>query len=103
MELHNNQVPSSQVWALLVRSRGAYDEHEYVEWFITPAESSAAYRDVVEHHKRHAGGTAQRWKITLPRQRMDADSVRDFVEDQLLYQKGPTEYTQLLDVSVQQE
>lgn len=99
MELHNNQVPAGQVWALLVRSRGTYDEHAYVQWYITAEESSADYRAVTAHHKIHGGGTAQRWKITLPRWRMSFDEVTDFVEGQLLYRQGPTECARLLDVS----
>lgn len=104
MELHNGQVPGDTVWALLVRAMGSYDEHQYVRWFITPEESSADYRDTVADHKRHgAAATVQRWKITLPRRRMQTNEVRDFVEDALLYQPGPTESTQLLDVSIQPE
>jgi len=104
MELHNGQVPGDTVWALLVRAMGSYDEHEFVEWFITAEESNAEYRETVAYHKSHSvAATVQRWKVTLPRRRMDVDEVRDFVVDALLYQKGPTESTQLLDVSVQPE
>jgi hypothetical protein len=102
MELHNNQVPGDTVWALLVRGKGSYDEHEFVRWFITAEESSAEYRDSVamQKHKSHAGGTVQRWKVTLPRRRMEREEVDDYVDAALLY-NDPDGTVQLLDVSVQ--
>lgn len=102
MELYKNQVPGGQVWALLVVARGTYDTHTHVRWYITAEASSEEYRDVVDFQKRNHGGTVQRWKVTLPRQRMTTEEVTDFVDDALLYQP-PGITTQLLDVSVQQE
>lgn len=102
MELYNDQVPSNQVWALEVASRGTYDEHRFVSWFITAEESSAEYRDLVRSHKsRGVAGSVKRWKITLPYRRMSADQVRDYVEGKLM--RDPDGTTQLLDVSVQPE
>lgn len=101
MQLHNNQVPGDQVWAVMVSSKGTYDEHTFVQWFLTAEASSEEYRDVVamHKHKSHSGGTVQRWLVNLPRRRMDETEVRDFVEDEILY--GPTGSGRLLDVSVQ--
>ena len=98
MELYNNEVPAGEVWALLVRGRGTFDEYEFVEWFITAPESSAEYRAAVAERKRHGGGTVQRWKVTLPRRRMSADEVTAYVEDLLLL--DPDGRAQLLDVSI---
>lgn len=102
MELHNDEVPGDAVWALLVIGNGTYEEHRYVHWFLTPEASSEEYRYMTDFHKRSAhGGTVQRWKVILPRRRMPASQVKDFVEDQLLWHSGPTEHTRVLDVSVQ--
>ena len=99
MQLHNNQVPSNQIWALEVASMGTYDEHRFVSWFITAEESSAEYRDIVRvHTARGVASTVKRWKVTLPRQRMDMDEVRDYVTYKLI--EDPDGSTQLLDVSV---
>jgi len=102
VELHNDQVPHNVVWALEVASRGTYDEHWFVNWFITAEESSAEYRDTVAAHKRRrVAGVVKRWKVALPRQRMSIDEVRDYVEFKLM--QNPDGTTQLLDVSIQQE
>ena len=100
MELHRNEVPSGWVWALHIRSRGTYDEHEFIEWFITPQESSAAFRDLVADHKRNGTGSViMRWKVCLPRPRMSAEDVTAYVEDTL--RTEPNGWAQLLDVSRQ--
>lgn len=100
MELYNDQVPGDTVWALLVRAMGSYDEHQFTSWFITPEESSAEYRDIVAYHKsRGVGSTVQRWKVTLPRRRMDRLDVNDYVLYKLV--GDPDGTAQLLDVSVQ--
>lgn len=101
MELHNDQVPGDTVWALIVRAMGSYDEHQFVRWFITAEESSAEYRETVAYHKRRGiGSNIQRWKVTLPRRRMEREAVDDYVDAALLY-NDPDGTVQLLDVSVQ--
>ena len=91
-------MPDSVVWAMLVRSQGTYDEHEFAEWFITPQESSAAFRDLVDAHRRKGiRSVVTRWKVTLPRRRMSAEEVTEYVEDTL--RADPHGQAQLLDVS----
>lgn len=100
MELYNDEVPGSEVWAVVVTSMGTYDEHRYVDWFITPEASTQNYRDAVAYNKAHNGGQVQRWKVILPRRRMHMVDVTEFVEQALL-RRDPAGDTQLLDVSVQ--
>lgn len=102
MELHNDQVPGTEVWAVLVIGNGTYEQHRYVNWFITSEASNLEYRHMVEFHKASRyGGAVQRWKVLLPKRGMSAEAVTLFVDDQLLLQPGPTEHTRILDVSVQ--
>ena len=94
MDLHNGQVPSACVWAVVMDSPpGAKD----VEWFITSEESSRDYREVAAHVK-NKGGVAERWLVTLPAQRLEADVVTAWVEALLLQEDNPPTYARRLDV-----
>jgi hypothetical protein len=94
MELHNNQVPGDTVWAVLIDfgDRGVIN----IDWYLTPEASSGEYRHVMEYMKTHSGGTCQRYKVTLPRQRMEREEVDTHVEYTLLVEPDGT--AQLLDV-----
>lgn len=102
MELHNGQVPGDTVWALAT----TYGPSEYqgidIDWFLTAEASSEEFRHIVAFHKTHSGGSCKRWKIGLPRQRMDQEDVDTHVRVKLLLD-DPDGTTQLLDVSVQPE
>lgn len=98
MELFNDEVPGDTVWAV-VTTMGDHT-HRYVDWFLTAEASSEEFRHMVAFHKAHSGGTAQRWKLTLPRRRMERTDVTLWVEEKLLLQ-DPDGTTQLLDVSSQ--
>jgi len=97
MDLYNNQVPGDTVWALETDfgNGGMWT----IEWFLTPEMSSDEYRHAVEYMKTHTGGTAKRWKVTLPRQRMERDEVGYYVQDKL--SEDPDGTAQLLDISAQ--
>lgn len=97
MELYNDQVPGDTVWAMLTDfgSRGMIN----VDWYLTAEASSEEYRHTVEYMKTHSGGMCQRWKVTLPRRRMDRQDVGDYVLFKL--SEDPDDTAQLLDISVQ--
>ncbi len=97
MELFNDEVPGDTVWALQT-TMGDIDI-AYVDWFLTAEASSEEYRNMVGYHKTHSGGTAKRYKVTLPRRRMERQAVGDYVLEVL--EKDPDGTTQLLDISVQ--
>lgn len=84
VELHNDEVPASEVWAVVTES--AWGDR-YIDWYITPAESSSVYRAVVEWHEQLQGReeevTITRWYVELPRQRMESADVTLFVEGAL--------------------
>lgn len=101
MELHNGQVPGDTVWAVKVTAHGTYDEHRYVDWYLTAEASSEDYRAAVAHQRSHSGGTVERWKIALPRRRMDREDVALWVEEKLNLQ-DPDGTAQLLDVAASQ-
>jgi hypothetical protein len=102
MELHNNQVPGDTVWALATTYGPGQYQGIDIEWFLTAEASSEEYRHTVAFHKTHSGGTCKRWKVTLPRQRMEREDVDLYVNGKLLLD-DPDGTTQLLDVSVQSE
>lgn len=87
MDLHNGQVPAACVWAVVLDlGWGSKD----VEWFITSEASTDDYKEVVTYiRKRDDGGTAERWIVILPGQRMEADAVRVWVEALLLSEEAP--------------
>ena len=101
MELHNNEVPGDTVWALVATWGPDQYQGVDIEWFLTAEASSEEYRHIVAFHKAHSGGTCKRWKITLPRRRMEREDVTLYVEGKLLLE-DPDGTVQLLDVSVQQ-
>lgn len=96
MELHNDEVPGDTVWALVFDfgNRGMIT----IDWFLTAEASSEDYRNAVEYMKTHSGGTCQRWKVTLPRRRMDRQAVGDYVLFKL--SEDPDGTAQLLDINV---
>lgn len=100
MELYNDEVPGDTVWAVVT----TYGASEYqgidIDWFLTPEASSEEYRHTVGFHKTHSGGTCKRYKVTLPRQRMEREDVDLHVKGKLLLD-DPDGTTQLLDVSIQ--
>ena len=71
-----------------------------IQWFLTAEASSEEYRHIVEFQKTHSGGLCWRIKVTLPRQRMEAEDVTLHVESKLL-QEDPDGAVQLLDASSQ--
>lgn len=83
MELHQGQVPAACVWAVVMDAPpGAKD----VSWFITSEEATRDYTEVVTYIKtKTIMGTAERWLVPLPAQRMEADDVTIWVEGLLLH------------------
>lgn len=96
MELYNDEVPGDTVWAVTsdFGARGFVS----VDWHLTAEASSEEYRGVIQYMKTHSGGTCQRWKLALPRRRMDRQEVGDYVMSKLL--QDPDGTAQLLDVTV---
>lgn len=81
MELHNDEVPASEVWAVVIENADVRS----VDWFLTPEASSDAYRSAVGWYTRNAHEIelpvrVTRWYVELPRQRMDRYDVDWFVE-----------------------
>ncbi|HSU47451.1 MAG TPA: hypothetical protein VLJ40_11100 [Arthrobacter sp.] len=97
MELHNDQVPGDIVWATV--SDFGNVGMVSVDWYLTAEMSSEEYRRAVAYMTAHSGGLAQRWKVTLPRRRMDSQEVGDYVMSKLM--QDPDGTTQLLDISIQ--
>lgn len=97
MDLYQGQVPADEVWAVVMDLRyGSKD----ASWFITAEAASEDYREVVAYVKTK-GGTAERWHIPLPKQRMEAEAVTRWVEALLLYAEvttHDTKYARRLDV-----
>jgi hypothetical protein len=95
MELHLDQVPSDEVWAVVMDAPAGTKD---VEWFITAEAAKDDYKDVVAY-VRHKGGTVERWHVTLPAQRMEADAVTLWVEALLLSEDRPRpEHARRLDI-----
>jgi hypothetical protein len=99
MDLYQGEVPAACVWAVVMDAPpGSKD----VSWFIMAETATDDYRDVVAWIKdRPDGGTAERWLVKLPGQRMEAGAVTRWVEALLLYPEDlgydPT-YARRLDV-----
>lgn len=99
MELHNDEVPAGEVWAVTIEDDCGTD----IEWYITAEESSGEYREAVHWHERLDGGvladtTVARWYVELPRQRMPSDEVDAWVHFVLTSQEGGGLYRRRLDV-----
>ena len=94
MELHQDQVPAAEVWAVVMDSPAGSKD---VEWFITAEAASSDYRDVVAY-VRNKGGSAERWHVTLPAQRMESEAVTVWVEALLLWGARPLPQARRLDV-----
>lgn len=95
MDLHNGQVPAAEVWAVVLDAPSGSKD---VEWFITAEAANDDYKDVVAY-VRNKGGTAERWHVKLPGQRMEADAVTLWVEGLILGNAWPQpDYARRLDV-----
>jgi hypothetical protein len=96
MDLYQGQVPSDEVYAVVMDAPpGSKD----VSWFITSEAASQDYREVVDWIKVKGGGTAERWIVALPGQRMEAEAVTIWVEALLLPDEYPRpEHARRLDV-----
>lgn len=98
MELYNNEVPGDTVWAL--QSRFEEWMTDQVEWYLTAEASSQDYRLMLDYMREHAiSGTVKRFKVTLPRRRMESEDVTLLVEGKLVHE-DPDGTAQLLDVHV---
>lgn len=85
MDLYQGQVPSDEVWAVVMDAPpGSKD----VSWFITSEAATEDYREVTDWIKIK-GGTAERWHVALPGQRMEAEAVSIWVEALLLSEQVP--------------
>jgi hypothetical protein len=73
-----------------------------VSWFITTEASTDDYKAVTDYiQRRDDGGTAERWHVILPAQRMEADAVTIWVEGILLWDLETTPrsgYARRLDI-----
>lgn len=97
MDLYQGEVPAAEVWAVVMDlGYGSRD----VSWFITTEASTDDYKAVTDYiQRRDDGGTAERWLVKLPGQRMEADAVTIWVEALLLSEDPPrSEHARRLDV-----
>jgi hypothetical protein len=98
MELYNDEVPGDTVWALQSRLDDWMTDH--IDWYLTAEASSEDYRLMADYMRVHSlAGTTKRWKVTLPRRRMESEDVRLFIEGKLIHE-DPDGTAQLLDVTV---
>jgi hypothetical protein len=98
MELYNDEVPGDTVWAL--QSRFEDWMTDQVEWYLTAEASSQDYRLMLQYMTEHSiSGTVKRFKVQLPRRRMESEDVRLWVEAKLIHD-DPDGTAQLLDVGV---
>lgn len=104
MDLHQGEVPGSEVWAVIMITDHSYRD---VQWFITPSAATEDYTEVVEFIKKARKGMhgqAERWLITLPAQRMEAEAVSIWVEGLLNSESAPNpDYARRLDIYRQKE
>lgn len=83
MELHKDQVPAREVWAVRIENSFGGDD---ITWFITADGSNDDYQAVTswwEGPKRlfeDQNVAVSRWYVELPRQRMDIEDVDAWVE-----------------------
>jgi hypothetical protein len=88
MELHKDQIPGDTIWALVTEfGPGTID----VECYLTAEASSHDYRQTVIYMKTHSGGKCVRFKVSLPRRRMEIQEARPYVMDKLVdaLDRGP--------------
>jgi hypothetical protein len=72
MELHNDEVPVSTVYAVTVD--GPYAQS--VDWFITAEASNEAFRDAkADADESSFARKVARWQVHLPKRRMNAEDV----------------------------
>lgn len=99
MDLHQGEVPGAEVWAVVMATEYSYRD---VQWFITPSAATEDYKEVVDYMtKARKGmvGSAERWHITLPARRMEADAVTIWVEGLLNSESAPNrDYARRLDI-----
>jgi hypothetical protein len=104
MDLHQGEVPGAEVWAVVMITEYSYRD---VQWFITPSAATEDYREVVEFitkARKGMQGQAERWHITLPAQRMEAEAVTIWVEGLLNSDSAANpDYARRLDVFKQKE
>lgn|GEM_PF-3846826 len=101
MELYNDEVPASEVWAVMTENP---DIGQVIEWFITPQESSEAYRFITAWYDLNKDDLevdtkVTRWYVELPRRRMERLDVDLHVEGTLTETEGMI-YASRLDVHV---
>lgn len=100
MELHNDEVPADEVWAVTIESSLGIE----AEWHITAASATEEYRGVIEWWERNIYATVEqdvtvaRWYIELPRRGMPRDEVDSWVQFVLTSQEGGGLYRRRLDV-----
>ena len=100
VELHNDEVPADEVWAVTIEGPAGTS----IEWFLTAAESSENYRHLVGWWERtfdadlQGDDTLARWYVELPRRDMPRDEVDAWVEFVLTSQEGGGVYRRRLDV-----
>jgi hypothetical protein len=96
VELFQGEVPADRVWAV----RTTYGDYSdpFIDWFITASTSSQVYQEQKAWLLGHEGGTVARVEVTLPRRRMEAAAVGDWVEKHLLDPKPVNEWIRPLDL-----
>ena len=100
MELHNDEVPTDEVWAVTIEDSDGIR----ADWFITSAASVEDYRDTAEWWEKHIYATVEkdvtvaRWYIELPRRGMPRDEVNAWVQFVATSQEGGGIYRRRLDV-----
>lgn len=85
MELHKDEVPASEVWAVVTENP---DIGRVIDWYITPAASNDAYRFITGWYDRNKDELevetrVTRWYVELPRRRMERADVDLHVEGAL--------------------
>lgn len=99
MELHNDEVPADEVWAVTIEDPAGTN----VEWFLTGSAASEDYRHVVGWWERFGADvvwdtTVARWYVELPRRGMPRDEVDAWVNFVLTSTEGGGIYRRRLDV-----
>jgi len=100
MDLHRDEVPSDEVWAVAVEDGYGLD----IEWFLLPATASEVYRERVAWYARYMPTVDDnmdvaitRWYVELPRRRMEREDVDAYVRS-ALYAPPDTYPIRRLDV-----
>jgi hypothetical protein len=99
MELHNDEVPADEVWAVTIEDPAGTN----IEWFLTGKAASEDYRHVIEWWERFSADvvwdtTVARWYVELPRRGMPRDEVDAWVNFVLTSPEGGGIYRRRLDV-----